>query len=244
MLLSDFSLTKNIKYSDISKLYISLFNYLVVAVIISYLAINHLNQYLETYESLFFAVFYFILFSYLRVYELSKTGDYRAYAHCRIDESLRKRLAVHEAGHALVRMCFFPKSTIIDKVSRFHEESIALASVNGFTEDNIKEIIKRYGHYKYKIIYGYMTISARFAEILIYGNAELDYFDNQDLKENGINEEVFYENITLFLESNLDILIEIAKLILQSKKNQIDFGDFGHLVHKIQNKNLLTKTEH
>lgn len=161
----------------------------------------------------------------------------------------RHQIALHEAGHALVRMSFFPKSTEIDLMTRTHDEhgNVSLMNVNNFTDDEKKQLTKKFGITGYHAIEGYFTFAGQAAERFIdperLTEPKFHGFDDIDLQIKKHDKAYLRKNMYAFLNDNFDILFEIQKMILTTDRKFVDYSDFGCLIHRIKNRELLTKLE-
>lgn len=161
----------------------------------------------------------------------------------------RERIALHEAGHALVRMSFFPRSTEIDLMTRAHDNqgNVSLMNVNDFTDDEKKQLTKKFGTTGYYAIDGYFTFSGQAAERFIdteNSNApQLHGFDDIELERKKHDKTYLRKNMGSFLNDNLDLLFEIQRMILTTDRKYVDYSDLGCLIHRIKNRELLTKLE-
>lgn len=161
----------------------------------------------------------------------------------------REKLALHEAGHALVRMSFFPRSTEIDLMNREHDEhgNVALMNVNNFNDDEVKQLTKKFGTTGYYAIDGYFIFAGQAAELFRdpqrQNEPQFHYLDDMDLQIKKHDKAYLRKNMYAFLNDNLDLLFEIQRMILITDRKFVDYSDFGCLIHRIKNRELLTKLE-
>lgn len=156
----------------------------------------------------------------------------------------RHKIALHEAGHALVRMSFFPRTTEIDLMTREHDEhgNVSLMNVNNFNDDEKKQLTKKFGITGYYAIEGYFIFAGQAAERFI-SDPQFHGFDDIDLKIKKHDKAYLRKNMQFFLNDNLDLLLEIQRMILTTDRKFVDYNDFGCLIHRIKNRELLTKLE-
>lgn len=161
----------------------------------------------------------------------------------------REKLALHEAGHALVRMSYFPRSTEIDLMNREHDEhgNVSLMNVNNFTDDEKKQLTKKYGTTGYYAIEGYFIFAGQAAELFrdpqSPNEPQFHYLDDMDLQIKKHDKAYLRKNMYAFLNDNLDLLFEIQRMILTTDRKFVDYSDLGCLIHRIKNRELLTKLE-
>ena len=175
--------------------------------------------------------------------------DYYARTSNVLSPQDRQKLALHEAGHALVRMSFFPRSTEIDLMNREHDEhgNVSLMNVNNFTDDEKKQLTKKFGATGYYAIEGYFIFAGQAAELFrdpqSSNEPQFHYLDDMDLQIKKHDKAYLRKNMYIFLNDNLDLLFEIQRMILTTDRKFVDYSDFGCLIHRIKNRELLTKLE-
>lgn len=175
--------------------------------------------------------------------------DYYARTSNVLSPQDRQKLALHEAGHALVRMSFFPRSTEIDLMNREHDEhgNVSLMNVNNFSDDEKKQLTKKFGATGYYAIEGYFIFAGQAAELFrdpqSSNEPQFHYLDDMDLQIKKHDKAYLRKNMYIFLNENLDLLFEIQRMILTTDRKFVDYSDFGCLIHRIKNRELLTKLE-
>lgn len=143
------------------------------------------------------------------------------------DESLR-RLAIHEAGHLIVALCFTKKVFVSKQTTLNSDETITFQSVRA------------------EILLGqkqdaFLIAAGPEAESFFYGESKFCLLDNREIEDKRYGRLLEHKIhlLKMFIETNKQTIVEMAEVIYNSDKKILDYSDFEFLVPKIKNEGLI-----
>jgi hypothetical protein len=189
---------------------------------------------------LLFPVFLlFILLLTVLLYKLSNFSktNFNNFVNVEYSEDFEVHLAVHEAGHALVRLCFFEKSIYIIKQSMIIENGIIFQQVSGISFFQ-KLLLRR----KFKTFDAFLFAAGVESEYMVFGETiGLGGHDYDHIQKNSYDKilDLRIETLRKFLKENEPLLLELAGLIIKSKKKVLEFSDLQDIHSKLKKKEFI-----